>query len=106
MRMALHSFLVALIVSALFWGNCLSCPQMLLSRAAPSHGCCKHKRAPGCNTQDLRHFVKTDSASPVSPQPAALAKAAPPASAVLALTAFVPLPEVFAPPDLHPVIRI
>jgi len=37
MRRVSSSLMTALIVAALFWGNCLSCPQMLLAAATPLH---------------------------------------------------------------------
>ena len=79
--------LAALIVAALFWGNCFSCPQLLLSLAqhAP-HGCCK-RPAPvtqTCTTNVLKHFVKADPV-PVTPPAAAPAEA----------QAFVPAPMVY-----------
>ena len=54
--------MAALIVVALFWGNCLSCPQMLLTVAAhqPAHGCCHKTKSAGtnCQSQGLQHFLK------------------------------------------------
>jgi hypothetical protein len=49
--------LAALVIVALFWGNCLSCPQLLL--ALNSHGCCHHATI-DCQAQALSHFVKAD----------------------------------------------
>jgi hypothetical protein len=67
-----NSLLAALVVAALFWGNCFSCPQALLSLAkATPHGCCK-RSAPvsqKCTTNVLKHFVKAD---PVSVAPPAV----------------------------------
>ena len=60
-RAVSNSLLAALVVAALFWGNCLSCPQLLLSPHNP-HSCC-HRSAPVarvCTTQVLKHFVKAD----------------------------------------------
>jgi len=63
MRAFSNSVLAALIVAALFWGNCFSCPQLLLSFAEKApHGCCK-RSAPvtrTCTTDVLKHFVKAD----------------------------------------------
>jgi len=63
--------MAALVVAALFWGNCFSCPQLLLALRSnqPAHGCChRTKQVPQeCRTQVFRHFVKTD---PVTPAPA------------------------------------
>ena len=65
-----NSVLAALIVAALFWGNCFSCPQLLLSLAQKApHGCCK--RPPPvtrtCTTDVLRHFVKADPVAVTAP---------------------------------------
>ena len=59
--------MAALMVAALFWGNCLSCPKMLL---AGSHSCCKHSKPISGQRCDrhLQQFVKSDSA----PQTAAV----------------------------------
>ena len=70
MRAVYNSVLAFLLLGALLWGNCLSCPQLLLSLAShtPAHGCCKH---PGkqpvtprdeCQSFALKHFVKADPA--------------------------------------------
>jgi hypothetical protein len=58
MRFISNSVMAALVVAALFWGNCFSCPQALL--AAQIHKCCHHTKAPaaGCQLQNLQHFVK------------------------------------------------
>jgi len=65
MRALGTSLMALLIVAALFWGNCFSCPQLLL---ASSHGCCHHSKAPkdDCKTQDLRSFVKAEKSAPVA----------------------------------------
>jgi hypothetical protein len=108
MRAISNTFLAALIVAALFWGNCLSCPQMLLAFAhhAPSHGCCKHKTAkPECTSQKLRNFIKTDPGS-VAPPQSAVAPAVPALAAMPLETGVSPLPEIFSPPDIHSVIRV
>jgi hypothetical protein len=97
-----NSVLAALIVAALFWGNCFSCPQLLLSLAQKApHGCCK-RSAPvktTCTTTVLKHFVKADPVAVTAP-----------AAAPAAVTAFVPAPAasgfpvlsnvVHSPPDL------
>lgn len=69
MRAVSNSLLAFLLVGALLWGNCLSCPQLLLGLAshAPAHDCCKH---PGkqptsqnsCQSFALKHFVKSNPA--------------------------------------------
>lgn len=74
MRAVSSSVMAALVVIALFWGNCFSCPQMLLAKMAmnPSHDCCKKGQKPAaksCTSQGLQHFVKADSHD--APPPAA-----------------------------------
>src|ERR1022692_2996879 len=51
MRPVFNSLMAALVVVALFWGNCFSCPQILL--AAQKHSCCPHGKADpnDCKTQ-------------------------------------------------------
>jgi hypothetical protein len=105
--------MAALIVVALFWGNCLSCPQMLLAVAAhqPAHSCCHKTKSAGtgCQSQGLQHFLQ---AGPEVRTPAvALVAAVAPAIAVsLPQVAMVAPVEVeHAPPDLlalHSVFRI
>jgi hypothetical protein len=77
---AVSNFVLAFVfLGALLWGNCLSCPQLLLSLAshAPAHGCCKHPGKQPVTSQDncqsfaLRHFVKADSAPKAQLQAAA-----------------------------------
>jgi len=64
MRVISNSLMTALVVIALFWGNCLSCPEVLLASSAgqPAHGCChrSHQPAPKttCQSQALQHFVQ------------------------------------------------
>ena len=109
MRAFLNSVMAALVVMALFWGNCLSCPQVLL--AAQKHRCCPHGRATPhgksdpqeCSTQGLRNFVKADPAPLAAPLPteapaelASFQQLAMPADPI----GFVPPP--FTPPDLLP----
>ncbi len=103
MRAAFNSLMAALVVVALFWGNCFSCPQILL--AAQKHGCCPHGKSDQkeCKTQGLRNFVKADPVVKVIP--AAMEIAAP---AVLVPTSYwaavsvEPAPQNFSPPDLLP----
>jgi hypothetical protein len=71
MRTISNALMAALVVAALFWGNCFSCPQMLLALQShqPPHGCC-HRTKPttaNCQTQVLRHFVKADVVVAVAP---------------------------------------
>lgn len=61
MRHASNIMMATLIVVALFFGNCLSCPQMLMGVASrqPGHGCCHHRSAKiDCHSQALSHFLK------------------------------------------------
>jgi hypothetical protein len=71
MRFISNSIMAALVVAALFWGNCFSCPQALL--AAQTYPCCHRTKAPAadCQLQNLQHFVKAatgDQAAPVVAQ--------------------------------------
>jgi len=105
MRAISTSFLALLVTAALFWGNCLSCPQMLHALAGhqPAHGCCHGpKRASdGCQTQALRNFVKADAASHVQPAaaPAAIVQVAAAVCSAPMATA-LPAPAMHSPPDL------
>jgi hypothetical protein len=115
MRTISNAAMAALVVAALFWGNCFSCPQILLASQShqPAHGCChKTKDTSGnCQTQVLRHFVKADPgslrpatefAARVMEPPPALA---PPYGPSLADS----IPAEHAPPDflsLHSTFRI
>jgi hypothetical protein len=101
--------MAALIMVALFWGNCLSCPQMLLN--AGSHNCCHRTKTAGtsCQSQGLQHFLK---AAPETQTPAiaVVAALAPAIAASLPQGALIAPVEVeHAPPDLlslHSVFRI
>ena len=66
MRTFCNSLLAALIIAALFWGNCFSCPQILL---AAKHSCCHKNKQPsaGCQTQVLKQFVKAETHTPAPP---------------------------------------
>jgi hypothetical protein len=65
-----NSLFAILVVAALFWGNCFSCPQLLLSLAKKDlHSCCK-RSAPvkqKCTTNVLKHFVKADPVAVATP---------------------------------------
>ena len=97
--------MTALIVAALFWGNCLSCPQMLLAAAAhqPAHNCCHKTKSAGtsCQSQGLQHFLKaggearTAGVAVVATAVATAVTAALPQGAMAA-----PVEVVHAPPDL------
>jgi hypothetical protein len=98
MRAFYTSVMALLVVAALFWGNCYSCPQVLL--AAASHGCCHRSKAPktDCQTQGLRNFVKAEKAAPVSSVPMSVAVIAPPAVLAESTPALASLPTLFSPP--------
>jgi hypothetical protein len=102
MRAVFNSLMAALVVTALFWGNCFSCPQVLL--AAQKHHCCPHGKAdPGdCRTQGLRNFVKAEQTVQVAPS-AVVAAVVQPQMAALPLleAAAVPALPVYTP-DLLP----
>jgi hypothetical protein len=70
MRTCSTSLMVLLVVAALFFGNCFSCPQMLLGSQSrqPQHNCCPRPQpvSASCQAQGMQHFVKADSgAQPV-----------------------------------------
>jgi hypothetical protein len=101
--------MAALIVVALFWGNCLSCPQMLLAAAAhqPAHNCCHKTKSAGttCQSQGLQHFLKAGS-GPRTPA-VAVAAVQPPIAVSLPQGALIAPVEVeHAPPDLLSIFRI
>src|SRR5215472_11077797 len=94
MRVLSNSLMGALVVVALFLGNCLSCPQVLAAMAAhtPSHDCCHHKThhsttRTDCQAQALQHFVQAEKTTPPSP-------------AVMAMIA-LPTPVISLQPSLE-----
>jgi len=111
MRVVSNSFLALLLLSALLWGNCLSCPQLLLNLASqvPAHDCCKHpgKQPVGCQTTcqslALKHFVKADPAP--TPQLHAVAYAHFLSADAMPLAPAAPKAAVvviaYSPPDLE-----
>ena len=111
MRTVSSSLMTALIVAALFWGNCLSCPQMLLAAAThqPAHSCCHRSKSTTtrCQSQGLHHFLK---AAPEMQTPAVPVAVAPAIAVSLPQGALVaPVEVVHAPPDLlalHSSLRI
>jgi hypothetical protein len=119
MRVLSSSFLTVLVLAALLWGNCLSCPQMLLGFSAqvPAHGCCQHSgKQPvtsheKCTSLGLQHFVKADAAQKVHP-PAAQPVPLPAAEPALSVPSFEPdssIAYLHSPPDLqvlHSTFRI
>jgi hypothetical protein len=74
--------MAGLMALALFWGNCLSCPQVLLSSNQPAHACCHrtHQPAPqtNCQSQSLQHFVQAEKGAVPVPVVAALVNSAAP----------------------------
>ena len=103
MRAFFNSLMAALVVMALFWGNCFSCPQILL--AAQKHGCCPHGKSEQkeCKTQGLRNFVKADPVVKVVPFVVQGVLVPVPVSAALRVEAHTaPLLVSFSPPDLLP----
>jgi hypothetical protein len=111
MRAISSSIMAALVVVALFWGNCFSCPQALLALTShqPAHQCCHKTKsaAPGCETQNLQQFVKGDASAhaPASPVVALVSLTAPP---VLADT-IAPTVVESSPPDflsLQSILRV
>jgi hypothetical protein len=104
MRTFSNTAMAALLLAALFWGNCFSCPQALLALKShqPAHGCC-HRTRPtteNCQTQVLQHFVKADSDT-VAPASAIVAGPVEPVAAIrpqgLSLAS---IPDSYALPDL------
>jgi hypothetical protein len=76
MRTVSSSIMAALVVVALFWGNCFSCPQLLaaLHSQQPDHGCC-HKTGPAsteCQSQGLKNFVKAPQGAQAEALPVAM----------------------------------
>lgn len=113
MRQASNILMVTLIVAALFFGNCLSCPQMRMASAnqQPGHGCCHHRTAKiECSAPALSHFVKAQGASP-APVFASMGVAPALASTtVLARPVLAPWRAADVPPpdliSLHSPIRV
>ena len=101
MRTATTAFLATLVVAALFWGNCFSCPQALL---ADAHRCCPkgtHEKSE-CRTQVLKQFEKADPQKVESPAPAIgeIAALAIPAVSAPDARPLEFAPAQHAPPDL------
>jgi hypothetical protein len=103
MRTFLTSAMAVLVIVALFWGNCLSCPQVLSAAAhhRSSHGCCpkSQQSKDDCQTQVLRHFVKADPGvtAPALATVGVAQQGVPPAPELVAL---VPATPLHFPPDL------
>jgi hypothetical protein len=112
MRQVSHIAMATLIVAALFFGNCLSCPRMLLALVGqnPGHSCCHHPTPKvDCHSQSLSHFVKAQT----HPAPALVASGVVRSIGMAAM----PTPPVTAPwraadsppPDLlslHSLLRV
>ena len=105
MRIFSTSSMVLLAAAALFFGNCFSCPRMLLAWQSqqPLHNCCPSSQpvSASCQSQDMQHFVKGDSGA----QPVILAVTAEliksPSLIVLPNTPLiVPAPAEHAPPGI------
>jgi hypothetical protein len=96
--------MAVLVIVALFWGNCFSCPQLLQSAIShqAAHGCCHKSKdtRTQCQTQGLRHFVKSavDFPAPDAVVSAAMVEA-PATVAVFPSQGSTP---AFSPPDLVP----
>src|SRR6266542_3222102 len=107
MRAVYSSFLAALVIVALFWGNCFSCPQLLITVQAKAgdHSCCKRSThqtqvpvSKDCQTVGLKHFVKTDPAKAPQLHAAAVMLAAAAPAAVPAQV-IAPALRFHSPPD-------
>jgi hypothetical protein len=96
--------MAVLVIAALFWGNCLSCPQVLqsLKQPGPAHGCCHHSKSGSreCTTQSLRNFVKADPVAHDAPVTAPVEAAVQMAPVPVLTWTAAPVPAVHAPPDL------
>jgi hypothetical protein len=94
--------MAVLVVVALFWGNCFSCPQLLLSAA--QHKCCHRTKAPKseCNTQGLQNFVKAEKAAPASSLPVTVAAVDAPALTMVNAVELAPRPVLYSPSHALP----
>jgi hypothetical protein len=106
MRAVSTSIMAVLVVVALFWGNCYSCPEALLALTA--HHCCHPTKAPaaGCETQNLQNFVKANPDMSTSALPVVAIASQPAAPVVFSARA---VGIEYTPPDLfslHSVFRI
>lgn len=102
MRTVSSSIMAVLVVVALFWGNCFSCPEAVLAYAShqPAHHCCHNSKAstPGCDTQNLQQFVKTHAGTGAVAMPAVLLRSIP--APTPALDTLSPVIVEYPPPDL------
>jgi hypothetical protein len=101
MRTFSTSVMALLVIAALFWGNCYSCPQLLL--AAQKHGCCPHSKSgkTECQTQGLKNFVQAEKSAPAVITVVALVDRPSPASE-FAAPLLAPRLSDHAPPDTLP----
>ena len=101
MRTFHTSVMALLIIAALFWGNCFSCPQLLL--AAQKHGCCPHSKSgkTECQTQGLKNFVQAEKSAPAVVTATVLMDLPSPASE-FAAPLLAPRLTDHAPPDTLP----
>jgi hypothetical protein len=105
MRTLSTSLMVLLVVAALFFGNCLSCPQMLLGWQShqPLHSCCPGPQpvSASCQSQGIQHFVKADNGAQPSILPVVAELVESPAPIVLPNAPFlVPALADHAPPGI------
>ena len=97
--------MVLLAAAALFFGNCFSCPQMLLAGLShqPQHNCCPGPQpvSASCHAQGMQHFVKADGGAQPVVLPVVAELIGPPTSMVLAKAPFrVPAPAEHGPPGI------
>jgi hypothetical protein len=110
-RTVSNSIMAALVVVALFWGNCFSCPQLLaaLQSRQPSHGCCHKTKSTSseCQSQVLKSFVKAEPSVPALALPVVARFVEPPVTPALA-DSFVCVEEHTLPDllSLHSSFRI
>jgi hypothetical protein len=105
MRTFSTSLMVLLVAAALFFGNCFSCPQMLLAGQPhqPQHNCCPGPQPvkAGCQMQGMQHFVKADSGAQPVILPVVAELIESPALIALPNAPFtVPAPAEHAPPGI------
>jgi len=104
MRTISNTAMAALVVVALFWGNCFSCPQVLLALKShqPAHGCCHRTKqtTQNCQAQVLRHFVKAEIEVAAAPMAMGVMFPAPIAGLAQAPSFAFLIPVEHAPPDL------
>jgi hypothetical protein len=102
--------MAALVIAALFFGNCFSCPQILLAATQQGdHSCCHRTKSVSqdCQTQGLRQYIKADPGAPAAVQPIV--------AEVVSAVPDAPAPEEFfvssvrpdrTPPDLLAVLSV